>query len=81
MFDAVRDGQVRHRSHPGLDMAATSAAIKVQAGGGWVVDANNSPTDTAPLTAALGAVWGLAHLPDDRPSIYSGAEGVDVLVL
>jgi hypothetical protein len=81
MFDLIKYEQARHRSHPGLDMAATSAAIKVQAGGGWIVDANNSPSDTAPLVAALGAVWGLAHLPDDRPSIYSGAEGVDVLVL
>jgi hypothetical protein len=81
MFDAVRDGQVRHRPHPGLDMAATSAAIKVQSGGGWIIDHRNSPSDTAPLTAAMGAVWGLAHLPDDRPSIYSGAEGADVLVL
>lgn len=81
MFDAIRDEKARHRSHPGLDMAATSAAIKVQTGGGWVIDFRNSPSDTAPLTAALGAVWGLAHLPDDRPSIYSGAEGVEVLVL
>jgi hypothetical protein len=81
MFDLIKYGQARHRGHQGMDMAATSAAIKVQAGGGWIVDANNSPSDTAPLVAALGAVWGLAHLPDDRPSIYSGAEGVDVLVL
>lgn len=81
MFDAVRDGKILHLPHPGLDMAATSAAIKVQAGGGWVVDAKNSPSDTAPLMAAMGAVWGLGHLPDDRPSIYSGTEGVEVLVV
>lgn len=81
MFDMIRDNQARHLSHPGLDMAATSAAIKIQSGGGWIVDPKNSPIDTAPLIAAMGAVWGLAHLPDDRPSIYSGAEGVDVLVL
>jgi hypothetical protein len=81
MFDAVRDKQVRHLPHGGLDMAATSAAIRVQAGGGWIIDPRNSPTDTAPLMAVLGAVWGLGHLPDDRPSIYSGADGADVLVL
>jgi hypothetical protein len=81
MFDLIRDNKTRHLSHPGLDMAATSAAIKIQSGGGWIVDPKNSPTDTAPLIAAMGAVWGLAHLPDDRPSIYSGADGVDVLVL
>jgi hypothetical protein len=85
MWDLLRDSEtrikVRHRSHDGLDMAATSAAIKTQLGGAWVVDGNNSPCDVAPLMAALGAVWGLARLPDDRPSIYSGADGVDVLVL
>jgi hypothetical protein len=81
MFDNIRDGKARHRSHPGLDMAATSAAIKVQAGGGWIIDPRNSPSDVAPLMAAMGAVWGLGHLPDDRPSIYSGDEGVAVLVL
>lgn len=81
MFDLLRDRAMRHLPHPALDLAATSAAIRVQTDGGWVVDAGKSPTDTAPLTAAIGAVWGLGHLPDDRPSIYSGADGADVLVL
>ena len=81
MFDLVRDKQVRHLPHPGLDMAATSAAIRVQAGGGWIIDPRNSPSDTAPLMAVLGAVWGLAHLPDDRPSIYSQPDGPGVLVV
>ncbi|MGZ6790907.1 MAG: terminase [Mycobacteriaceae bacterium] len=81
MFDLLRDRSMRHLPHPALDTAATSAATKVHPDGGWVVDAAKSPGDTAPLTAAIGAVWGLGHLPDDRPSIYSGAEGADVLVL
>lgn len=81
IFDLVRDGQLRHLSHPGMDLAATSAVIKLQPGGGWVIDAPKSPTDTAPLYAGIGAVWGLGRLPDDRPSIYSGEDGVDVLVL
>lgn len=81
VFDLLRDSQMRHRYHPGLDMAATSAAIKIQAGGGWIIDPIKSPSDTAPLMAGIGAVWGLGHLPDDRPSIYSGADGVAVLVL
>lgn len=81
MFDALREGKIRHLAHPGLDMAATSAAIKLQSDGAWVLHSIKSPSDTAPLMAALGAVWGLAHLPDDRPSIYSGADGADVLVL
>jgi hypothetical protein len=66
VFDAVRDGQIKHLAHPGLDSAATSAAIKVQAGGGWIVDPKNSPTDTAPLIAVMGATWGLAHI-EEKP--------------
>jgi hypothetical protein len=81
MFDLMRDRAVRHLPHPALDAAATSAATKVHPDGGWVIDASKSPTDTAPLTAAIGAVWGLGHLPDDRPSIYSGEDGASVLVL
>jgi hypothetical protein len=85
MFDLLRDSaetpRIRHLAHPGLDRAATSAAIKVQQGGSWVINPNESPCDTAPLMAALGAVWGLAHLPDDRPSIYSGVDGIDVMVI
>ena len=81
MFDALRDHKLRHLPHPGMDSAATSAATKVGPEGGWVLDPMKSPTETAPLTAAIGAVWGLQNLPDDRPSIYSGADGADVLVL
>jgi hypothetical protein len=85
MFDLLRDSEtapkVLHRSHPGLDGAATTATIKVQSGGAWILDTNKSVCDTAPLTAALGAVWGLGRLPDDRPSIYAADDGVDVLVL
>jgi len=44
-------------------MAATSAAEKILAAGGFVVDINKSPTDVAPLYAAIGAMWGTANLP------------------
>lgn len=81
MYDAVRDGRIAHLSHPGMDMAATSASIRVQAEGGWILDAGKSPSDTAPLMAGIGAVWGLAHLPDDRPSIYSREDGPAVLTI
>ena len=63
MFDRLRDRAVEHLPHGGLDMAATSAVERIQPGGGWVVDHVKSPTDTAPLLAAIGAVWGLGHLP------------------
>ena len=63
MFDRLRDKQLKHLPHGGLDMAATSAVEKTQPAGGWVVDQIKSPTDVAPLNAAIGAVWGLANLP------------------
>jgi hypothetical protein len=80
-YDHLRDRTMRHLPHPALDAAATSAATKDHPDGGKVIDAARSPTDTSPLTGAIGAVWGLGHLPDDRPSIYSGEDGADVLVL
>ena len=63
MFDRLRDTTLRHLPHSGLDMAATSAVEKHQPAGGWVVDQLKSPTDVAPLNAAIGAVWGLANIP------------------
>lgn len=78
MFDRLRDSQITHLTHPGLDMAATSAVVKPLPAGGWIVDPIKSPSDTAPLYAAVGAVWGLTHLPDDNISIYAKE---DVLVL
>jgi len=63
MFDRLRDNTLRHLPHGGLDMAATSAVAKNQPAGGWVIDQLKSPTDVAPLNAAIGAVWGLANIP------------------
>lgn len=65
MFDRLLVGKskVEHLPHGGLDMGATSAVERIQQGGGFVVDINKSPTDTAPLYAAIGAVWGTANLP------------------
>lgn len=81
LFDRVRDKNFRHLAHPGLDAAATTAVPRIQPGGGFVVDINKSPTDVAPLYACAGAVWGLQHLPDNGPSIYSGPQGRSVLVI
>lgn len=81
VYDHLRDRTLRHLPHPALDAAATSAATKDHPDGGKVIDAAKSPTDTAPLTGFIGAIWGLGHLPDDRPSIYAAADGPDVLVL
>lgn len=70
MFDRLRDGTIRHLPHGGLDMAATSAAERLQPGGGWVVDWRKSPTDTAALYAAIGAVWGLANADIKTPRVH-----------
>jgi len=65
-FDMLRDRRVKHLPHPGLDMAATSAAVKIMPGGGFVIDRAKSPTDAAPLIAWIGAVWGLGQLEEPK---------------
>lgn len=61
IFDRLRDKNIRHLPHSGLDMAATSAVEKAQTAGGWIVDQQNSPMDVAPLMAVIGGVWGLGN--------------------
>ena len=51
---------IEHLPHTGLDLAATSALTDLKPGGAWCVSIRRSPTDTAPLYAFIGAVWGLA---------------------
>jgi len=51
-----------HLTHTGLDIAATSAVEDLKPGGGSRVSIRRSPTDTAPLYAAIGVVWGLAEV-------------------
>lgn len=62
MFDRLRDRTIEHLPHPGLDIAATSAVSALKPGGGFTVDILRSPSDTAALYAAIGAVWGLEQL-------------------
>jgi hypothetical protein len=62
MFDRLESRKIRHLAHPGLDAAATSAAVKVLGQGGWVIDRAKSVTDAAPLQAVIGAVWGVETL-------------------
>jgi hypothetical protein len=88
MYDKVKDSAdpdkptlFKHLSHQGLDTAAGTASVKLQPGGGWVVDWLKSPHDVAPLYAANGALWGLDFIPDDGPSIYAGPHGREVLVI
>lgn len=70
MFDRLRDKRIKHLAHRGLDMAATSAEVRVASNGAFVVDAAKSPTDTAALFAAIGAVWGLDNAEVKRPQVH-----------
>jgi hypothetical protein len=78
LFDRLRDSKIRHLPHPGLDAAATTAAIKTLSNGAWVIDRVKSPTDAAPLQAVIGAVWGLTQVEVPQISIYATN---DVLML
>lgn len=77
MLDRVQHKTIEHLPHKPLDKAATSAAVLMQPAGGWRVDIRKSPYDTAPLLAAIGAVWGLEHVPD----LVSCYEDEEVFVL
>lgn len=74
VWDHMNERTLRHLEHPGLDAAATSAAIKVLAQGAWVIDRAKSPTDAAPLQAVIGAVWGLETLEPESRSAYEDEE-------
>lgn len=62
LFDKLRDRTIEHLPHGGLDMAATSALESLKPGGGFRIDIKRSPTDTAPLYAFIGAVWGVEQM-------------------
>ena len=78
MYDRLDKRRIRHLAHPGLDAAATSAAVKVLSQGAWVIDLAASPTDAAPLKAAIGAVWATETTAPARRSAY---ESKDLLVV
>lgn len=78
LFDRLETRRIRHLAHPGLDAAATSAAVKVLSQGAWVIDLAASPTDAAPLKAVIGAVWAAETAAPTRRSAY---ESKDLLVV
>ena len=63
VVDLLDTRRLRHLAHPGLDAAATSAAVKVLSQGAWVINRAKSVTDAAPLQAVIGAVWALETIP------------------
>jgi hypothetical protein len=68
--DRLSQKTIEHLPHKGMDTAAATAIPLINPGGGWRIDIRRSPTDTAPLYAAIGAVWGMDHLPEEV-SIYA----------
>lgn len=78
MFDRLENRRIRHLEHPGLDVAATTAAVKIMAQGAWLIDLARSPSDAAPLKAAIGAVWATETTAPVRRSAY---EEKDLLVV
>lgn len=67
--------KVRHLPHAEMDLAAGTAVPKVLAQGAIVLDRHRSPTDAAPLTAAIGALWGLFQVQDaPKRSIYADTD-------
>lgn len=70
MSDRLRDKTIEHLPHKGMDVAAVTAVALLNPSGGWRIDIKRSPTDTASLYAAIGAVWGMDHLSEEV-SIYA----------
>jgi hypothetical protein len=71
--DRLAQKRIEHLPHRGMDTAALSAVPLQSPGGGWRIDIRRSLTDTAALYAAVGAVWGMDHLPDEV-SVYATRE-------
>lgn len=70
LYDLLDNRNFRHLAHPGLDAAATTAAVKLLSQGATVIDLAKSPTDAAPLKAVVGAVWGLMHKKPETVQVW-----------
>ena len=65
--DRIRDGMLRHRSQPALNMAIENGTTK-DLGGMPVWDLWKSPVDTASAAAVTNALYALeAAVPDEKP--------------
>ena len=73
-YDAVRQGRLRHRGQPVLDVAVSMAVTRPLADS-WVWDRKRSLVDIAPLVAATGAVWALLRPEEpEESSAYDDEE-------
>lgn len=75
-YDLVVKDQLRHRSQPALDVAATTAVTRPIGDGVWAFDRRRSPRDCSPLLAAVGAVWQMRPQVDEskKPMIHAWPE-------
>jgi len=79
MFDHLDKRTIRHLTHPGLDAAAMSAAVKILSRSAFEIDTVKSPTDAQPLQAAIGAVWGLEAVPPAvEPQIHDWPDDEEI---
>ena len=76
VYDLVDTGELLFKDHPGLNLAAQTAKVRLTNDGAAVVDRKNSPNDAAPLVAFIEAIWGLTTRPTKRKSIYESADFV-----
>jgi len=67
VFDAVRDGTVRHNPQPVLDTAAAVAVLKIFSGGAAIPDHRASPAEIAPLMAFIAAKWLMSRREVEPP--------------
>lgn len=79
LYDAVRDGALRHLTQPVVDIAAATAVPRMLTDGAFVWDRKKSPTDAAPLIATTGAMWGVSRIP--TPPASSAYESNDLMVV
>ena len=70
LHDAVRDGTVRHRSQPVLDMAAANGTTK-NLNGMPIWDREKAPVDVAPIVAVTMALYTLLAIePVQKTTAY-----------
>ena len=77
--DRVRDGLIRHRGQPILDVTVANATTKT-IGGLPVWDLYDSPVDAAPISAVSNALYGLEAVEGEE-SQESAYESHDLLVV
>lgn len=79
MNDSVRDGMVRHRNQPALNLAAENGTTK-NLSGMPIWDREKAPVDVAPIVAVSMALYALLAIEGEPPA-ESAYEDHDLLVV